>query len=138
MKIENNDQCISQENELQLLRWASNQGTKKKRSVPTDGTLLGLLPRENSKETRYSWTSHNGHAYLRIQEFQFDIRTATWHPVKGKCYTVRIQELEKVYGILKKAIELVAAHALADLDDPFSFGDAKTDLIKEYEQMDLK
>jgi hypothetical protein len=81
-----------------------------RRSIPTDGTLLGALPRENSRETRFSWTSHHGNYYVRVQDFQFDVRDETWAPVKGRCFTVRIHELASVADFIKKAINLAIEH----------------------------
>jgi len=124
------------EDTLDLLRWAASQGMKKKLNTPTAGTLLGVVPRENSRELRYSWDSVNAHQYLRIQEFQFDVRDTTWHPVRGRCYSVRVNELEKVYGFIKEAIDLAAVKAMDDLQNPFS--DLNTDLIKEFDHMDFK
>jgi hypothetical protein len=129
---------LTSEQKLELYRFAASQGLKKKRSIPTSGTLIGVVPRENSREFRYSWDIHNEHPYLRIQEFQFDIRTSTWHPVKGKCYTVRVHELEKVYGFLQEAIDLAAAQAVADLGVSLSDEHSDVDLIKDYDQMDFK
>ena len=95
------------EEELALLRLIS-AAARKRQNIPTSGILLATLPRENSQETRYSWDVVNGHGYLRIQEFQHDIRDGSWAPIKGKCFSVRIQELAVVKGFIKKAID----HAL--------------------------
>jgi hypothetical protein len=128
---------ITPEDKLDLLRFALNHG-RKRPSIPTDGILLGVLPRENSKETRYSWASINGHPYLRIQVFQYDVRDGSWRPVKGKCDTVRVHELGRVLGYIQEAIDLAAAQAMADLEGPFSTGVTNTSFTKEYEQMDFQ
>jgi hypothetical protein len=80
-----------------------------RRSIPTSGIVLGTIARENSRETRYSWDTINGHSYLRIQDFQFDVRYATWAPVKGRCFTVRVHELAAVKTYIQMAID----HALS-------------------------
>ena len=103
------------EEELTLLRQFPYKGLAR-RSIPTDGALLGVIPRENSRETRFSWATIHGHPYLRIQEFQFDVRFDTWAPVKGRCFTVRVHELAEVKAFIQKAIDLALAldHALAE------------------------
>lgn len=104
------------EEELLLLHQIATKG-KTRRSIPTDGTLLGTLPRENSVETRYSWATVHEHPYLRIQEFQFDVRGGTWAPVKGRCFTVRVHELARVKSFIQQAIDLALAQGRAEVED---------------------
>lgn len=111
----NTENEIDVEDIAELLRWASAQGQKRRKSIPTVGDLIGIVQREKSLETRYSFASANGHPYLRIQEFQFDVRDGSWTPVKGRCFTVRIHELEAVQGFLETALELAATQARENL-----------------------
>ncbi len=135
-KSKNSDN-LTPGDKLDLLRWSINHG-KKRTSIPTDGIVIGVLPRENSRETRYSWAIYNGRPYLRIQVFQYDVRDNSWRPVKGKCDSVRVHELGRVLGYIQDAIDLATAQAMADLEKPFSGDESDIDFIKEYEQMDLK
>ncbi len=104
--------------------------------MPTSGILLGSLPRENSRETRYSWDVVNGHGYLRIQEFQHDVRDCSWAPVKGKCFSVRIQELGKVKQFIQKAIDHALASMQAEADSTAAVQD--DDIVIEPLNHDLR
>jgi len=90
--------------ELALLRLTSKRKVKIY-DIPTTGTLIGTLPRENSREIRFSNAIINNNPYLRIQVFQYDNRHNTWAPVKGTCSTVRLHELSAVKGFIQKAID---------------------------------
>lgn len=137
MNPHNEKDEIPSEDQLALLRWAANQGSKRRQSIPTDGQLLGVLPRENSRETRYSWACVNGHPYLRIQDFQFDVRGATWAPVKGKCSTVRVHELATVLGVFQAAVSLAAEQLCADAYDGLDIDKDAADVHRLDESQDV-
>jgi hypothetical protein len=120
---------------LALLRLAASKKALR-RNITTSGILLGKLSRENSRETRYSWDVVNGNGYLRIQDFQFDVRDKSWTPVRGRCFSVRIHELAYVKGFVQEAIDHALGKAQADIAPTAAAQDE--DLVIEPLNRDLR
>jgi len=104
---------ISHENGLSYHRLRLKDAVNN-HSVPTAGILLGEIFRTKNLSIRYSYATVNGNSYLRVQDFEFDIRNNSWYPVIGKCSTIRLHELMAVRGFIQEAIDLAINNNLID------------------------